>query len=145
MSVTIDDLDNSESAELMWEETQAKRQQEKLSRQEALATKRRLEQRREDDTQPVHVPLRHGETIAMEPLAEGKALELARQTIEAERGNDRAELIVAMDEMRQVCADNAVHGDVFDREFWNGLDRDEMKGFWEAYGLKSRGGDDAGN
>lgn len=135
---------NPEFVERATEQVREGKREDVLSRAEALATKRRLEEKREVDREVVKVPI-DGEDVPLYPLDAGTALSYARRAIEAERNNDLDERVVAMDDMRQEFVDRGYFPDVFDREFWNAFDPDTLREAWREWGQRSRGGDDAGN
>ena len=150
MSATIDDLDNADAAAEMFEETvdaaREERQEDTLSKAAAMEAKERLEQGAEDaKSGPVLVDVA-GEQIAMDPLdGLGQKTRLAREMVEAERKNDRLDMMVAVDKMVQLLADRTVHDDVFDRAFWDARDRETIQTAFSDLGEKSVGGQDAGN
>lgn len=160
---TLADLSNTETAvNAGREHVQAdarEETEESLSRAEALAVKRRLEQQREYEIETVTISV-SGEPIEMEAYrGVGEKTNLPRRLLEVEKAEQKArrqddarglevarkQQLVVLDDMVQTLADRAVHDDIFDRTFWDGLDEEQIKDAHEQLGLKSAGGNDAGN
>ena len=136
---------NPEFVEQATEELREEEREETLSRAEAREAKRRLEEKRESETETVTVNV-EGEDIEMEPLQGlGETTSLTREFVEAERKGDDMDMLIALDKMVERLHQKTVHDDIFDREFWNGFDDEVITDAYEELGLKSRGGDDAGN
>ena len=114
-----------------------------LSRSSALATKRRLEAKAETEReqQIVMVPIA-GETIPMHPLEAGKDLEIRRMLIEGHRDDDISKLIEAADEQRRLFAERNYFPEVFDREFFNQFEKDEIVAAWSEWTARSRNADE---
>ncbi|AXR80785.1 hypothetical protein [Natrarchaeobaculum sulfurireducens] len=140
---TLADLNNTEAAvqagKQHLEEADQPDGDGVISRAEALATKRRLEGRHEADRETgiVMVPIGEGDdeiVVPMYPIEPGKVLEISRMQIEG----DVAEQIVAEDEKRRLMAEKNYHPDVFDREFFNVFDKDEIASAWNEWAARSR-------
>lgn len=145
MSARASGYENGEFVEQATAEVREQQQESQLSRAEALETKRRLLESRATETETVLVSV-EGEEVEMEPLSGlGEKTGLARRMIEADRAGDEDERLIVLDDMVQRLADHSVHGDVFDREFWDGFDDEAIREAYQDLGLKSRGGQSAGN
>ena len=136
---------NPEFVEEAHEEAREQEREETLSRAEAREAKRRLEEKRESETETVTINVQ-GEDIEMYPLQGlGETTSLTREFVEAERKGDDMDMLIALDKMIERLHQKTVHDDIFDREFWNGFDDEVITDAYEELGLKSRGGDHAGN
>jgi len=148
MSVTVATLDNADQAAEMFEQTVGQRLERErdaaLSYQEALATKRRLEEKRRNDVEYVTVDL-GGEAIPLEAIKPGTVLEIARRAIEAERQGDEEEMLLVTDQMIETFVQHCQYPDIFDRAFFNQFDPAELRPAFREWGQQSNGGPDAGN
>ena len=141
--VTVADLGNADAAEEMHERTIEKRDQAIISRAEALATKKRLEAKAEVDREReiVMMPIAD-ETVPMYPIEAGTVLEVTRTLIEGHRKGDELLLIEAADEQRRLMAEKSYYPDVFDREFFNQFEKEEIKDAWGEWTNRSRNTDE---
>ena len=140
---TVQSLANADAVEEAIEEREDERAEAVMSRAEAEATKRRLEAKHEADQENeiVMVPIAD-ETVPMYPIEAGKVLELSRMLIEAEREGDFMTQIEVADEQRQLFAEKSYYPDVFDRDFWNQFEKDEIRDAWNEWGNRSRNTDE---
>ena len=136
---------NPEFVEQATEELREEEREETVSRAAAREAKRRLEEKRESETETVTVDVQ-GEEIEMYPLQGlGETTSLTREFVEAERKGNEMDILIALDKMVERLHEKTVHDDIFDREFWNAFDDETITDAYEELGLKSRGGEHAGN
>lgn len=135
MSVTLQDVENTESAAEEFDSVVSRRRQRQQARLDGEFTREHVETA--DDPDGIHIEV-DGELIEMEPVGLGTRARISKQAMKAEERGDDAEALDAVIKMIDVLIDHSP--DDYDQQFWDGLQDDAIRSAFSSLGQQSAGG-----